>query len=52
MLNQVDKPFEGDRALANTISFMADACVLEEFHYAVAEGDVGRVYEAMKVSTR
>ncbi|KAL1943190.1 hypothetical protein VTO73DRAFT_4265 [Trametes versicolor] len=44
-----DKPFEGDRVLANTISFMGDACVLEEFHYATAEGDVGRVYEAMKM---
>lgn len=28
---------------------MADAVVLEEFNYAMAEGDVGRVYEAMKV---
>lgn len=44
-----EKCFDGDRVLANTISFMADACVLEEFNYAIAEGDVGRVYEAMKV---
>ncbi|KAJ2976135.1 hypothetical protein NUW54_g11617 [Trametes sanguinea] len=41
--------FEGDRSLANTISFMIDALALEEFHYAVAEGDVGRVYEVIKV---
>ncbi|KAI0351471.1 hypothetical protein OH77DRAFT_1416044 [Trametes cingulata] len=44
-----EEPFVGDRSLANSISFMCDALILEEFNYAVAEGDVGRVYEAMKM---
>lgn len=39
--------FDGDQVLS---TFMRDARVSREFLYAVAEGDVGRVYEAMKVS--
>ncbi|CDO73524.1 hypothetical protein BN946_scf185013.g159 [Trametes cinnabarina] len=42
-------PFHGDRVLANSISFLGDALVIQEFIYAMAEGDVGRVYEAMKM---
>ena len=42
--------FKGDRVLANTINFTVDTIVVREFLYAVSEGDVGRVYEAMKVS--
>ncbi|KAH9931747.1 hypothetical protein B0H21DRAFT_813891 [Amylocystis lapponica] len=41
--------FKGDRVLAQSITFMRDASVSREFAYSVAEGDVGRVYEAMKV---
>ena len=44
-----EKPFLGDRVLANAMNFMHDAFVVREFLYAVAEGDAGRVYEAMKV---
>ncbi|KAI9063585.1 hypothetical protein FKP32DRAFT_1676294 [Trametes sanguinea] len=47
--NEAPPPFEGDRVLANSISFMCDALVVQEFIYAMAEGDVGRVYEAMKM---
>ncbi|KAI1787713.1 hypothetical protein LXA43DRAFT_863532, partial [Ganoderma leucocontextum] len=43
------EPFLGDRVLANAINFMNDALVTREFLCAVAEGDPGRVYEAMKV---
>lgn len=39
----------GDRVLANSINFMRDALVSREMSYAIAEGDVGRVYEVMKV---
>lgn len=44
-----DEPFKGDRALAQSIAFMRDAVVAREFVYAMAEGDVGRMYEALKV---
>lgn len=46
-----DEPFLGDRVLANSIDFLAEAIVIREFLYACTEGDPGRVYEAMKVST-
>ncbi|KAF9035143.1 hypothetical protein BJ165DRAFT_1355933 [Panaeolus papilionaceus] len=39
----------GDQSLANSIAFMRDAIFSREFHFAVAEGDVGRVYEVIKV---
>ncbi|KIJ64811.1 hypothetical protein HYDPIDRAFT_111412 [Hydnomerulius pinastri MD-312] len=41
-------PFKGDRVLAQSIAFMRDALVSREMAYAVAEGDVGRVYEMIK----
>ncbi|KAI0745745.1 hypothetical protein C8Q76DRAFT_604373 [Earliella scabrosa] len=44
-----EEPFLGDRVLANAINFMHDVFVVREFLYAVAEGDAGRVYEAMKI---
>jgi len=40
---------EGDRVLANSITFMRDAMMSREMSYAIAEGDAGRVYEVMKV---
>ncbi|THH16936.1 hypothetical protein EUX98_g9220 [Antrodiella citrinella] len=43
-----EEPFKGDRALAQSIAFMRDAVVAREFVYAMAEGDVGRMYEALK----
>jgi hypothetical protein len=41
---------KGDRVLSNSITFMRDALLSRELSYAVAEGDVGRVYEVIKVS--
>lgn len=45
-----DKEFQGDRTLARSASFMYEALVSKEVAQAVAEGDVGRVYEGVKVS--
>lgn len=44
------EPFHGDRMLAQSIALIRDTIVLREFVLATCEGDVGRVYEAMKVS--
>lgn len=44
------KPSErGDRALANTVNFMRFTCWYLEFCSGVAEGDIGRVLEIIKV---
>jgi hypothetical protein len=45
-----DEGFRGDRTLARSASFMYEALVSKEVAQAVAEGDVGRVYEGIKVS--
>lgn len=45
-----DKEFQGDRVLARSASFMYEALVSKEVAQAVAEGDIGRVYEGIKVS--
>jgi len=42
--------FDGDQTLARSALFMYEALVSKEIAQAVAEGDVGRVYEAIKVS--
>jgi hypothetical protein len=42
------KAFLGDRVLARNIAFMRDAWIILEAAYASAEGDVGRLYEAIK----
>lgn len=39
----------GDRVLANSITFMRDALISREISYAIAQGDAGRVYQMMKV---
>ncbi|KAJ3748285.1 hypothetical protein EV360DRAFT_25469, partial [Lentinula raphanica] len=39
----------GDRVLANSIAFMRDALLSHECANAVASGDVGRVWEVLKV---
>ncbi|EIW81039.1 hypothetical protein CONPUDRAFT_137143 [Coniophora puteana RWD-64-598 SS2] len=41
--------FAGDMALARSIAFIRDALVCYEASYAAAEGDVGRVYEMLKL---
>ena len=43
-------PFKGDRTLGKSIALMRDFLLQREMAYATAEGDVGRVYEIMKVS--
>jgi hypothetical protein len=43
-------PFKGDRALANSIALMRDAMISHDMSYAIVEGDMGRVYEVMKVT--
>jgi hypothetical protein len=40
---------EGDRGLANSITFMQDAMMSHKMSYTIAEGDAGQVYEVMKV---
>ena len=42
-------PFKGDHVLANSIALIQDAMISCEMSYAIAEGDVGCVYEVMKV---
>ena len=44
------KEFLGDHTLARSAAFMHEALVSKEVAQAVAEGDVGRVYEGIKVS--
>jgi hypothetical protein len=45
-------PFFGDQALFDSGSFMYDAMVFREGAAATAQGDVGRVWETMKVILR
>jgi hypothetical protein len=40
---------QGDCVLANSITFMRDTLMSREMSYAIAEGDLGCVYEIMKV---
>ncbi|RDB16838.1 hypothetical protein Hypma_002483 [Hypsizygus marmoreus] len=44
-----EKGFDGDRVLANAILFLQDAGWWIEASYAVSEGDIGRVYEIVKI---
>ena len=41
--------FCGDRVLAQLCRFMSKAMLSREACYAVADGDVGRIYEVFKV---
>jgi hypothetical protein len=43
--------FTGDRVLANSILFMWEYSLWIEFAYALPQGDIGRVFEILKVST-
>lgn len=49
-VHQEDVHFDGDRVLANSILFLQDFGWWTEIAYAVPEGDIGRVFEIMKVS--
>ena len=46
---ETDK-FDGDRVLANSILFLQDFGWWTELAFAVPEGDIGRVFEILKVS--
>ncbi|KAJ7218595.1 hypothetical protein GGX14DRAFT_390366 [Mycena pura] len=41
--------FTGDRVLANSILFLRDFMLFEEFSEALSDGDIGRVHEVLKV---
>ncbi|GBE84702.1 hypothetical protein SCP_0606820 [Sparassis crispa] len=43
------EPFTGDRTLAQSIMFMHDTLLSQKVARAVAEGDIGRVYEGIKM---
>ena len=42
-------PFQGDLSLAQSCRFIYDATISREVIYATADGDVGRVWESLKV---
>lgn len=44
------QPFNGDQTLAQSCRFLYDATVSREVIYATADGDIGRVWEVLKVS--
>lgn len=46
------KGFTGDRVFANEVLFLEDAGWWIEVAYAVPDGDIGRVYEILKVSMK
>ena len=43
--------WRGDRLMANTVNFMRQTFWYIEFCSAVAEGDIGRVFEIIKVQS-
>jgi hypothetical protein len=45
-----DQRFHGDRMLSEAATFKCDAMIAQEAASAAAEGDVGRVWEALKVN--
>ena len=45
-----DPPFHGDRTFSETATFKRDAMIAWEVASTAAEGDVGRVWEALKVN--
>ncbi|EGO02456.1 hypothetical protein SERLA73DRAFT_119706 [Serpula lacrymans var. lacrymans S7.3] len=42
-------PFEGDQCLAQSILLMRDSLIARKMAYAVSDGDIGRVYECLKL---
>ncbi|KAI0753498.1 hypothetical protein C8Q80DRAFT_1097118 [Daedaleopsis nitida] len=47
-VDRPSEPFLGDQCLADAIIFLQEGILVREFAQAVATGDPGRVYEAMK----
>lgn len=43
------KLFAGDQSLGNTVNFMRMTFWYKEFNASIAEGDIGRVFEILKV---
>lgn len=43
------KPFKGDQTLAQATRFIFDGTLSREAVYAVADGDIGRVWNCLKV---
>jgi hypothetical protein len=50
-VHQEADEFDSDRVLANSILFLQDFGWWTEMSYAVPEGDIGRVFEILKVSS-
>ena len=50
-VHQEDEKFDGDRVLTNSILFLQDFGWWTELSYAVPEGDIGRAFEILKVSS-
>ena len=50
-VHQEEEKFDGDRVLANSILFLQDFGWWTEISYAVPEGDIGRAFEILKVSS-
>jgi glyoxylate carboligase len=44
-----DRPFNGDRVFAEAATFKQDAMYARELGYAASDGDVGRMWECIKV---
>lgn len=51
-VHQEADDFDGDRVLANSILFLQDFGWWIEVAYAVPEGDIGRVFEILKVHNK
>lgn len=47
---RTEPTFVGDRTLGKSIMIMRELMTSREFAYAVAEGNIGRAYECVKVS--
>src|ERR1700683_3295606 len=45
-----DQPFHGDRVFAEAETFKQDAMYARELGYVASDGDVGRMWECIKVS--
>ena len=47
---RVDWPFRGDQVFTEAATFKQDAMYARELGYAASDGDVGRMWECIKVS--
>ena len=49
--DSLDPPFYGDRPFTEAATFKCNAMISHEVAYAAAEGDVGQVWEDLKVNS-